>query len=100
MLSEERSGEPEPGSPPSLLLAVDEFQQILVDHIRMGDRHPMGISRIDLQGGVLDDFRRQRTCIRERHNLVIISMHHERWTLDFLEILREVSLGECLDAVV
>src|SRR6202041_2012405 len=47
-----------------------------------------------------DEFRLQRPCIGERHNLIIVTLNDQRRDVHALQVLRLIRLGERLDAKV
>ena len=56
-------------------------------------------ARIDLQGGPLDDLRREQSRGADRHDLIVVAVQDQRRHVELLEILGEIRLGERLDAV-
>src|SRR6266850_3147899 len=81
-------------------LPFDERQQVGIDLVCIGSWHAVRETRIELRRGVFEQLCRQWTSICERHDLVILAMHHQRWYFDLLEILGEISFRECFDTVV
>src|SRR5215470_6713879 len=57
-------------------------------------------ARIHLERRALDELRGKRPRIGERYDLVIVAVQDKRGDLDRLQVLGEVGLRECLDAVV
>ncbi|MNV66713.1 hypothetical protein D3C71_1594830 [compost metagenome] len=66
----------------------------------MGHGQAVRRARVHLQRGVGHDLRRQPARRIDRHDLVVIAMHHQRGHVDLLQVLRVVHLGELADAVV
>ena len=60
----------------------------------------MGETRIDLEGGVLDDLGRHATGGIYGDNLVVVAVKNENWDVDLLEVFSEVGLREGFDGVV
>ncbi len=59
----------------------------------------VGCAWIDLQGGVLDDLRRQQGGVADRHDLIIVAVDNQGRNVEHLEVFGQVRLGESLDAV-
>ena len=71
-----------------------------VHHVGMGGAHAVRQPLVDLERAVLQQLRRQQRGVGDRHDLVVIAVHHERRDPDDLQILGEVGLREGLNAVV
>ena len=54
----------------------------------------------DFQRGSLDQLGGKQRRVGDGHDLVVITMQDQRGHIDLREVLREVGLGERLDAVV
>src|ERR1035437_7873135 len=78
---------------------LEECQQVGIELLLVSLGQAMGCARINLQSRVLDEFRRGKTSGADRHDLVVVAVHDEGGHVEFLEVLGEVRLGECLDAV-
>src|SRR5215813_1017233 len=76
----------------SLLLTLDEREQILIHLVRR--------ALVDLELFVLDDFGRQHGRRADRHDLVIVTMKDQRRHIEFLEIFSQICLGKRLDAKI
>src|SRR4029450_10329549 len=81
-------------------LAPDEGQQVLVDLLVVRRGHAMGQPGIDLEPGALDQLGREQRGVGDRNDLVVVAVHDQRRDVDALEVIGEVGLAECLDAVV
>src|SRR5712691_8075397 len=57
-----------------LLSRFDEGEQILVDLVLMGRAQAVRCTLVDLEGGVLDQFRGQHGRGADRHDLVVVTM--------------------------
>ena len=55
---------------------------------------------VDLQCCILQYFRGLGSRSGDRHNLIVVAMHHEHGDFDFLQIFGEISFRESLDAVI
>src|ERR1700679_3039954 len=94
------SGTPCVRPAPSKGLALEKREQILVDDIGVGDGHAVREAGINLQRRVGDQLGRQRACVREWYDLVVVPVHDEGRDIDLLQVLGEVGFREGLDAVV
>ena len=56
-------------------------------------------TRVNLQGGVFDEFGRSASRGVDRHDLVVVAVDDQGWHVELLEIIGEVRLGKRLDAV-
>src|SRR5580698_8464632 len=81
-------------------LRLDEGEQVGIDDVRMGRRHPVGKSLVNLERGILDQFGLQQRCIPVGYYLVVITLHHKSRHRDRLQIVGLVCLRESLDAFV
>src|SRR5450432_4770253 len=79
---------------------LKKCEQLLVDLVLHCRAHTVGSAFPNLQGGTLDDLRRQQRRGGDWHNLVVVAVKYQRWNVEFLEILCEVRLGERLDTKV
>src|SRR5262249_6222804 len=84
----------------SRLLAADEGEEVLADHIGVGSEQAVREARIDFQRTVLEELVRKQRSVPMRNDLIIVPLHDERGYLDALQILGEVRFGERLDAVI
>ena len=57
-------------------------------------------TRIDLQGGVLHDFRRHAAGLVDRDDLVVVAVKDQRRYVDLLQVSGVVDLRELLDTFV
>src|SRR6266566_648543 len=57
-------------------------------------------ARINLQRRILQYLRGHETSGANRHNLIVVAMHHQDGDVDLLQVFREVGLRECLNTVV
>lgn len=55
---------------------------------------------VDLERALLQQFHRKQRGVGDRHDLVVVAVHHERRHVDDLEVLGKVGLPEGLDALV
>jgi len=60
----------------------------------------VGEALVGLQDALLEQLGGQRRGIGVRHDLVVVAVHHQHGHVDLLQILGEVRLRECDDAVV
>src|SRR5713101_5047952 len=60
----------------------------------------MGKARVDLERCLLQYLRGHETRSADRHNLIVVAMHHQNRYVDLLQVFSEVGLREGLDAVV
>src|SRR5215831_7921867 len=82
------------------LLAADEGEEVLADHISVGTEQAVREAGVDLQRTVLEELVRKQRSVLVRNDLVIVPLHDERRYVDALQILSEVGFGERLDAVI
>src|SRR5690606_37478406 len=82
---------------PSIL---HERQQIRIDHVCVCRAHAVRELLVDLERAVLEQLHRLERRVRDRHDLVVITVQGERRHLDGLQVIGEVRLGERGDAVV
>src|SRR3984957_12527552 len=87
-------------SPSNFRLRLYEFKKIGIDLVCMRGRHPVRQTLVNLQRTVLQELGSQRACVGERHDLVILAMHHQNRNGDLLEVFGEVGLRQGLDAVI
>src|SRR5208283_2646917 len=83
-----------------LSATLEEREQICVDLVRVGCRHPVRKPWIHLMRGVLHNLGGHQTRRADWHDLVVVAMHDEGRHIDLLEVFSEVRLRESLDAVV
>lgn len=83
-----------------VLLALEEFQQMLINYIRVGCAQTVRSSGNNIQLRVLDDLCCQSPRIVNRHNLIRVTLNNQQWHLDLLEVLGLIRLRKCLDAIV
>ena len=86
-------------SPSNLRLRLYELEKIGIDLLCMRGRHPVRQALVNLQRAVLQKLGSQRACVGERHDLVVLAMHHQHRNGDLLKVFGEVGLGEGHDAV-
>ena len=80
--------------------ALDEREQVGVDHVGVHRAHAVREFLIDLESALLQELHRQQRGVGDRHDLVVVTVHDERGDVDHLQVLGEVGLREGLDAVV
>ena len=83
-----------------LLNRLEEFQQVGVDLICMRGSETVGQAWVKKFLGSLDELSRPLSRNIDRDDLVVLTMHDQGGYVELLEILVEVGLGKCLDAVV
>jgi hypothetical protein len=94
---------PSPMSPDKLLLlglGPQEGQEISIHLILMRSRDAVRCTRIVDFLRALDEPRRLRCRVLDRNDLVVLAVHDQSRDIDLLEVLGEISLRECLDALV
>src|SRR5208282_2494343 len=79
---------------------LEEREQFRVDFVLEGCAHAVRSVRIYFQCGALDDLGGKHGGRADWDDLVIVAVENERWHIEFLEILRHISFGECLYAKV
>src|ERR1039457_3775100 len=84
----------------ALLSFPKKLQQVGVDLLRVGGGHAMRKAGIDLQGCILQYVRGHPTGGANRHNLIVVAMHHQQGDVDLLQVFGVVGLRERLNAVV
>src|SRR5215831_8469918 len=84
----------------SLLLTLDEREQILIHSVFEGCTHAVRCALVDLELCVLDDFGRHHRRGADGDDLVIVSVHDQFWHIKFLEIFSQICLGKRLDAKI
>src|ERR1039457_3480656 len=84
----------------ALLSFPKKLQQVGVDLLRVGGGHAMRKAGIDLQVCILQYLRGHQTRGANRHNLIVVAMHHQHGDVDLLQVYGEVGLRERLNAVV
>src|SRR3712207_1114046 len=82
------------------LSAADEGEKVGVHDLGMGRAHAVRESLVDLECALLQQLDREQCRIGDRHDLVVVPVHHEHRHVDDLQVLGEVRLREGLDAVV
>src|SRR5215510_16010081 len=80
--------------------ALYEREQVRIDHVGMRRAHAMWKLFVDLQHAVLQQLHRQQCGVGDRHELVVVAVHHQRRDGDGFQVFGEARLGEGLDAVV
>src|SRR5262245_22528436 len=78
----------------------DEGEQVGVHDVGMGGAHAVRKLLVDFQRSTPEQLDREQCRVGDRHDLVVVAMHHERRYVDDLQILGEVGLRERLDPVV
>src|ERR1044072_6057732 len=81
-------------------LAPEEGQQSGVDLVLVRGREAVRRSWVVDFLCAPDEPGRLSRGVMDRHDLVILAVHNERWHIDLFEVLGEVGFGECLDALV
>src|SRR5262252_4157086 len=77
-----------------------EGEQVGVDLILVGRAHPVWCPWVDLQRRVLHQLRREPRRRADRHDLIVVTVEHQRRHIDLGEIRGEIGLREGFDAEV
>src|SRR5688572_7486872 len=67
-----------------------KLEQVRIDDIFVSGAHAVGKSRVDLQGGSFHNFRRHMRGDSDRHDLIVVAVHDERWHIELLEIFSKI----------
>lgn len=81
-------------------LSLEERKQVCIDLVRVGCAHPVRKTGIDLQRGILYELCGHQRRRADRYDLVIVAMKDQGRHIEFLQVFREVGLGESLDTIV
>src|ERR1700674_5094913 len=81
-------------SPSNFRLRLYECKKIGIDLVSMRGRHPVRQTLVNLQRAVLQELGSQGACVGERHDLVILAMHHQHRNGDLLEVVSKVGLRQ------
>jgi hypothetical protein len=65
---------------------------------RIGGGHIVRKARINLQGSFLQDLRGHETRSADRHDLIVIAMHHQHGNVGLLQVLGEIGFRERLES--
>jgi CheY-like chemotaxis protein len=84
----------------SLLDRPYKFQQVRVDFILVRGRETVRPAGIINLLRPFDEPGRFLRRVFDWNDLVVLTVHDQCWHIDFLEVLSEVGLGKCVDAVV
>src|SRR5918997_240497 len=57
--------------------ALDEGEQVRIDHVGVRRAHAVRELLVDLEGAVLQQLRRQRRRVGYGHDLVVVAMHDQ-----------------------
>src|SRR5215831_18707739 len=68
--------------------SLKERQQIRVNLVRIRGAHAVRKSGIDFKRCAFEDLGRLEPRIRNRHNLVVIAVHHERGNVHLFQVFR------------
>ena len=77
-----------------------KLEQVRIDDIFVSGAHAVGKSRVDLQGGSFHNFRRHKCGDSDRHDLIVVAVHDERWHIELFEIFSKIGLPKRFDAIV
>jgi len=64
---------------------MNASKEVRVDHVGACRAHAVGELLVNLERAVLE-LRRQPCGIGDRHNLIVVAVHHERRHIDALEV--------------
>src|SRR6266481_7580048 len=73
-----------------LFATLQKRQQLCVDLVLQGRAHAVGPARNDLERGSFYDLRGEERGIRNRHDLVVVTVKDKCRYVDFLQIFGEV----------
>ncbi len=85
---------------PLLLTFLQERQQVLVDLVLVGIGQAVRRARVDNQPGALDQLCRLAAGDIDRHDLVVVTVDHQRWHIELLQVRAEVGGRERSDRIV
>src|SRR5580698_5235463 len=81
-------------------LASDECEDVRIDHIGIRGHHAVWEARINLERAIFEQLGLERGGVFVRHDLVVVTLHHQSRHRNRFQIIRLVGLGESFDAFV
>ncbi len=71
-------------------LGFQEGQYVRIDDVRMTCKHAMGEVFVDLQRPPLQELGGEWRRVRERYNLIVFAVHDQDWSINALQVFRQV----------
>ena len=76
------------------------LKEVFVDLVLVHRAHAVRSAAVDLQRGVSHEFGREHGGVGDGYDLIVVSVHDQRWHVELLQVFGLIRFGKRLDAEV